>query len=96
MFAKCGENATVDMTFIILMGHGHGDDNNCYIKTKSTNVANPREFEVWTNCKKLFGNKSHSLENKPKLFFIQTCRSAGCKYLSFNSSNHKIFCNYQQ
>ena len=68
------------------MGHGHGEGNNCYIKTKSTNVANPREFEVWTNCKQLFGNKSRSLEDKPKLFFIQTCRSAGCK--CFEQCNH--------
>ena len=75
------------------MGHGHGEGNNCYIKTKSTNVANPREFEVWTNCKKLFGNNSHSLENKPKLFFIQTCRSTGYEYLlaSFNSLIHFTF-----
>ena len=76
------------------MGHGHGEGNNCYLKTKSTNVANPREFEVWTNCKKLFGNKSHSLENKPKLFFIQTCRSTGYEYLlvSLNFQFTVILC----
>ena len=57
------------------MGHGHGDKNNCFLKT--ANSASLREFEVWTHCSRLFGQSSRFLKDKPKLVFTQICRSEG-------------------
>ena len=74
-FSQSLENANIDLVYVVFMGHGHGDKNNCFLKT--ANSANLKEFEVWTNCSRLFEKNSHFLEDKPKLVFSQICRSEG-------------------
>ena len=88
-FSQSLENASIDLVYVVFMGHGHGDKNNCFLKT--ANSVNLREFEVWTNCSRLFGQSSHFLKDKPKLVLAQICRSEGTlsyynfyKYIIYN------------
>ena len=74
-FSQSLDNASIDLVYVVFMGHGHGDKNNCFLKT--ANSASLREFEVWTNCSRLFGQSSCFLKDKPKLVFAQICRSEG-------------------
>ena len=59
------------MTFVGFLGTGYQEGHDCYFKTKSTVTANPKPFEIWANCRKIFQNRSMYLNEKPKLFFIQ-------------------------
>ena len=59
----------VDIAFVAFIGTGREEGTKCYFQTKKV-VTNNRPFEIWTNCRSLFGTGNFTLRDKPKMFLI--------------------------
>ena len=80
-FARSDENDTVDMSVVVLMGHGFLVNGSSYFcidltpfRNRNFNMSEHEHciFNVTAECINLF--KDCKLNKKPKIFIVQSCR----------------------
>ena len=80
-FVASDLNEDADCCFVVINGHGFGEDHNVHIKTTDG------FYNIWARCQHLFTKKASRLRQKPKVFIIQVCRSG--RYILLSISEKK-------
>ena len=71
-FVENPENISIDMCFVIFMGHGYATTNNLHdVNLKITGGS----FDIWPESVNIFRKETSLLRKKPKVFIVQSCRS---------------------